>query len=102
MAKVFCVSYDLKDPPGNYSGLYKVLTNCTNWWHYLESTWLVVDESYDILWKKLQPQLGPKDGLLVIGVTDESAGWLPKDAWDWIRQNVDSTPPQPKAQLTAV
>lgn len=37
---------------------------CGTWWHYLESC------------------------LLVIGLTDDYAGWLPKDAWEWINAPV--------------
>ncbi len=96
MSKVFCVTYDLTDPKADYSGLYNVLTDCAHWWHFLHSTWLVADESYEILWKKLEPQIRPNDRLLVIGVTSESAGYLPKDAWAWIKQNVDSPQNQPE------
>jgi hypothetical protein len=49
------------------------------------STWLV-DTSLDAqgIWDRLAPHVDKSDFVLVIGVTREYQGWLPKDAWEWI------------------
>ena len=87
--KVFCVSYDLNKPGQNYNELIKELKDSQVWWHYLDSTWLIkTDESADNLSSRLKKHLDKNDNLLIIRVTKDYAGWLPKDAWDWIQKNV--------------
>jgi hypothetical protein len=36
------VCYDLNKPGQNYSDLIAKLKSYGNWWHHLDSTWLVV------------------------------------------------------------
>lgn len=89
MPKAYCVSYDLKAPNRNYDGLYSALKNTTRWWHYLESTWiLMTDETVAQVWERLAPNVDQNDRLLIIEVRDNVQGWLPKDAWDWIHSYV--------------
>ena len=54
--------------------------------HYLGSTWLV-DTSLTAqgIWDRLSPHVDTNDFVLVIGITRDSQGWLPKDAWEWIK-----------------
>lgn len=83
---IYAVNYDLKQPGRNYSGLYQAIKGCGAWWHFLESTWLV-DTSLDAggIWKRLKPHFDRNDSALIIGVTRDYSGWLPKDAWEWIK-----------------
>ena len=55
------------------------------WWHYLGSTWLI-DTKLDAegIWKRLDTHFEENDRALVIGVTKDYRGWLPKGAWEWI------------------
>lgn len=86
---VYCVSYDLKKPGQNYDDLIEALKNSPNWWHYLESTWLIyTPETADQLSKRLLNHIDENDRLLVINATRPHAGWLPQDAWDWINKFV--------------
>lgn len=39
---VYCVSYDLNKAGQNYNDLYEELKKSPNWWHHLDSTWLIV------------------------------------------------------------
>jgi len=82
---IYAVNYDLKKPGRDYTGLYEAIKSCGAWWHYLGSTWLV-DTSLDAqgVWDRLAPHIDGDDSVLVIGVTDDHQGWLPKKAWDWI------------------
>lgn len=84
------VTYDLKRPGQDYKAVHEAIKSCgSSWWHYLESTWLV--ESYqtaDEIAAKVRQHIDQNDRLLVIGVTADSAGWLPKDAWEWINSHV--------------
>lgn len=38
---VYLVTYDLKQPGQDYSGVHEAIKSCGAWWHFLESTWLV-------------------------------------------------------------
>jgi hypothetical protein len=89
MNKVYMVSYDLNKPGQDYKGLYEELKNSSNWWHYLDSTWLIyTSESAHKLFDRLSPHLDKGDRILVIRVTNEYQGWLTEEAWQWIRQYV--------------
>lgn len=86
---VYCVSYDLKAPGRNYSSLFKALEQSGKWWHFLRSTWLInTPETAAQLWNRLATHIDRGDYLLIIEVRGEFYGWLPEDAWDWIRENV--------------
>lgn len=82
---IYAINYDLKQPGQDYSGLHEAIRSCGDWWHYLGSTWLV-DTNLGAagIWKRLDPHVDRNDRVLVIGVTKEYQGWLPKDAWEWI------------------
>ncbi len=82
---IYAINYDLRQPGRDYSGLYEAIKRCGAWWHYLGSTWLV-DTGLDAqgIWKRLDPHVDRNDSMLVIGVTKDYAGWLPKDAWEWL------------------
>lgn len=38
---LYIISYDLREPDRDYTGLYDALKGFSNWWHYLESTWII-------------------------------------------------------------
>jgi hypothetical protein len=83
---IYAISYDLKRPGQNYEGLYQAIRSCGATWHYLESTWLVdTSLSAQGIWDRLAPQLDKSDHVLVIGVTRNYQGWLPREAWEWIK-----------------
>lgn len=87
--KAFSINYDLSKPGRNYSGLYEAIKSFGSWWHYLDSTWIVItNERPQQIWDRLENHIDENDSLLVIEVMDNVQGWLPKDAWDWIHENV--------------
>src|SRR5947208_3217570 len=87
--KVYCVSYELRVAGKNYEPLYNELKKSTRWWHYLQSTWLIqTDETAVQVWQRLVAHVDQQDSVLLIEVRNNAQGWLPKDAWDWIRDNV--------------
>ncbi len=82
---IYAINYDLKRPGQNYEGLHEAIKNCGDWWHFLGSTWLVDSGlTAEGIWTRLEPHVDKNDFFLVIGVTRDYQGWLPKDAWDWI------------------
>lgn len=84
---IYAINYDLKRPGQNYSALYEAIKGCGAWWHYLGSTWLLdTNLTASGIWERLAPHVDKNDSFLVIGVTRDYSGWLPKDAWDWIKE----------------
>ena len=82
---IYAINYDLKRPGQNYDALYDAIKNCGDWWHYLNSTWLVHTQlTAQDIWDKLKPHVDKNDSVLVIRVTRDYTGLLPKDAWEWI------------------
>ncbi|MFJ5456197.1 hypothetical protein [Pectobacterium sp. CHL-2024] len=86
---VYYVSYDLNKTGQNYSALYEELKKSPGWCHALDSTWLVsTAETAQRLSDRLRKHLDDNDHILVMGVTKDNAGWLPKSTWEWINKHV--------------
>ncbi|OFW02122.1 MAG: hypothetical protein A3G20_02275 [Acidobacteria bacterium RIFCSPLOWO2_12_FULL_59_11] len=62
-----------------------------NWWHFIEQTVIVTTHhDADAFAKLLIPHIETTDALLVSEIdADKCQGWLPKVAWDWIRNTSD-------------
>lgn len=87
--KAYSITYDLKNPGRDYKKLYEAIKASGKWWHYLESTWLVVtDETSQQIWNRIGRTIDDNDFVLIIEVRKDVHGWLPKDAWDWIYTNI--------------
>lgn len=85
---VYIISYDLSKLLKGYSGLYDAIKGFDNWWHYLDSTWMIktskdVKDVYDIL----RPHIHEDDNIIITELGKKRTGWLPKKAWEWIRKN---------------
>lgn len=86
---ILLITYDLKQPDRDYVSLYEAIKNTSrNWWHYLESTWLIdTNITPDECVKRLRQTMDEDDFLLVVDITGcARQGWLPSKAWDWIKQ----------------
>jgi hypothetical protein len=82
---IYAINYDLKKPGRDYADLYTAIKSCGAWWHYLESTWLVdTNLNANGIWNKVKDAIDNSDRMLIIGVTADNSGWLPKEAWEWI------------------
>lgn len=83
---VYVVSYDLNKSDKDYNDLYKVLKKYS-YIHYLDSTWLIeTSESSTQIYDKLKPYIDKNDYILVIQAQNNYWGWLPNDAWDWLKK----------------
>jgi hypothetical protein len=84
---ILLVTYDLKTPGKNYSPLYEALKTQGKWWHYLTSTWLLsTTKPPQQVFADLSPHLTSQDYLLIFTVGKPYWGTLPKEAWDWIKE----------------
>jgi len=87
---IYAISYDLKKPGQNYDDLYEELKSFGGYWHYLDSIWLVsTDLSADQMSERMKIHTDANDFFLIIRVVADYQGWLPKEAWDWIHQNIN-------------
>ena len=83
---IYSINYDLNKPGQDYAKLHEAIKGLGPWWHYLDSTWLVdTNLNADQIWNRLSQHVDKNDFVLVIGVTRDYSGWLPKDAWEWIK-----------------
>ena len=95
---VYAICYELNRPGQSYKDLHEAIAGLGAWWHQLHSTWLVkTDKSAKDIVRILREgdRMAPNDRLLVIRVDGDYQGWLPKEAWEWIRKAI---PPAPAAR----
>lgn len=85
--KALLVTYDLKAPGRDYSSLHEAIKTSITWWHYLESTWIIItNETPKQVSDRLKTKIDTNDRLLIIEITDATvSGWLPRKGWDWLR-----------------
>lgn len=85
------ITYDLRTPGKDYGALVEEIKSIGAWWHYLQSTWIVVTplEARQVC-ERLRTRIDSNDHLLVVTIhaRDGMDGWLPKAAWDWLAANV--------------
>jgi hypothetical protein len=83
----YLIGYDLHPKNGEtYSGLIDAIKTLGNWWHHLDSTWVVVTNLNPVqIRDTLQRHLMPDDQLLVVqsardaawfGFTENGGQWL--------------------------
>lgn len=88
---LYLVSYDLKESEKDYNSLFEAIKGCsTQWWHYLESVWIINSKnSIDECNSLIKAQMSDKDFLFIVDITDKKyQGWLPSRAWEWIKSNI--------------
>ncbi|MCK4251849.1 hypothetical protein KAX97_10395 [candidate division WOR-3 bacterium] len=71
--------------------LHETIKNSPNiktWWHYLKHCYIIISDSDVVELSTEIREIIPKKGFLLMSVNlDQSDGWLPKKAWDWIKRN---------------
>lgn len=84
------ITYDLNKPRQNYDDLIEKIKGLGTWWHYLDSTWIVVSSlSPSQAFERMRPALDKSDSALVLNITGDSySGWLTQEAWDWLKKHV--------------
>ena len=77
----------------NYKRFHEQLTTANgvnSWWHYLQSTYILkVDYNIDISHvSDYVRKIAPEKRFLATEMNPGSiGGWLPKEAWDWIKKH---------------
>lgn len=86
----YVISYDLNKPGQDYKSLYEAIKACGNWWHCLDSTWMVSSTMTAIdIANKLWPHMDRNDKLLVTPIAS-GAAWagFTGDCESWIKKNL--------------
>ena len=87
---IYSINYDLNRPGQNYSEVRDAIKSCGDWWHFLESHWLVdTNLTAKGIWNKLLPHADKNDNFLIVGISRDYNGFLPQKAWDWINSRAD-------------
>ena len=72
--RTYMVGYDLNKPLQNYADLIEALKNYPNWWHHLDSTWIIkTNDSATMIRDHLRQFIDANDELLVARLSGESA-----------------------------
>ena len=81
---ILIVTYELKSTLKDYSPFFDALKkNAGQWWHFMESTWIVsTNFPPDDFAKLLYPHMTNADSLFVGRLQKDYQGWLPADASD--------------------
>ena len=83
---LYLITYDLKSPGRDYSSLYNQIKSYGEWWHYIDSTWIIkTDNSIEEVSNSIRKMMDINECLLIVEITNcKRNGWLRKSAWDWI------------------
>jgi hypothetical protein len=90
--RTYLVGYDLNRPRGasDYPELYKALQAYPNWWHHLDSTWIIkTDWSSVQIRDDLRQHIDSGDKLLVVRLEGTGAwfGFNEKGS-QWLKNNL--------------
>nr|WP_298994837.1 hypothetical protein [uncultured Allomuricauda sp.] len=90
MKKSFLIGYDLNKSGQDYETLIEQIKNLGNWWHCLDSTFIVKSLSTAAsIRDHLKKFIDSNDELLIVGLTREGA-WtgFSEECSDWLRKNL--------------
>lgn len=87
--RTYLIGYDLKKPGKDYTTLIAGIKQLGDWWHYLDSTWIVkTNSSASDIRDELKPLIDPNDQLLVVRLQGDWASWLNVEGNDWLSENL--------------
>lgn len=88
---IYLVSYDVKNSRRDALIRETLLTISEAWWHQLSGVWLLNTQhnSYEIH-NFLLKYFTEEDRLFIIRISNDADynGYLPKNAWVWIEENM--------------
>ncbi|MBI2669531.1 MAG: hypothetical protein HYX20_00040 [Candidatus Yanofskybacteria bacterium] len=83
---IILITYDLNNPGKDYMPLYSAIKDISGtWWHSLTSVWLIdTDKNTNRVRDMLTPRIDSNDELFVVRLTPDYAGYLSREAWQWL------------------
>ena len=89
MNKVYSISHQLKAAERDYTPLFEAIQRSPKWHKIMDSTWFIVSsETPQQIWNRLAEHIDTKDRLLILEVTNSRYGWLAKESWAWLREEL--------------
>jgi len=90
MKKSYLIVYDLNKSGQDYTTLIEKIKKPGNWWHCLDSTFIVKSSSTaSLIRDHLKKFIDSNDELLILRLNGEG-GWMgfKKECSDWLRKNL--------------
>lgn len=85
----YIISYDLNSPTNNRTAVEDSIKSLGSWCKYVSTTFLISSyKSLDDVQSIATKNLDSNDSMIICKVQKPIAGWLTKDKWDWIGQNI--------------
>jgi hypothetical protein len=82
---VLLITHALNNRLKDYAPFFNVIKTSGEWWHYFDTSWIVVTfYSPQQLAALLYPHMEKPDRLLVIKLQKDYQGWLDEEAWNWL------------------
>lgn len=88
---VYLISYDLNNLGKNYDGVIEAIKNASTgaWCKPLKSVFLIKSNlTVDQVSERIQNEADDDDRWLVIEVINNKQGWLDKDMWKYINEDI--------------
>ena len=89
---IYMVGYDLNKSGKNYDGLIaKIKQISADWWHHLDSTWLISHNGDSVAVRDtLSPYIDKDDELLIVKLAKSDAAWVGfnADGSAWLKKNL--------------
>ena len=93
---IFTITYDISDSKLDHSGFFNAIKSLGPWMRYIETSWLLSTSRFDNaegILDFIRPHMDEaEDYILVAELTTNYNGWLPDDAWKWIRDQRTGVP----------
>lgn len=89
---VYMITYDLNNPGQRYDEVIQAIKDASTgaWCSYWKSSFLIRSDytSANALYMTIEPHLDKNDKIIVIEVKNNKQGWLDKENWDYIDNNI--------------
>lgn len=87
---LYAINLGIEDDKRDYTKLYEKIMTLGSWMHYVDYTWVIQPRSADATAKSIATELLPhidkeNDYMMVVALGNDSSGWLPDDAWSWLK-----------------
>ncbi|MCC3668069.1 hypothetical protein [Terrisporobacter mayombei] len=86
----YMITYDLNSEGQNYNKVIESIKNSgSSWCTYWKSSYLIKSSlTPNQIANNIEPYLDSNDRLIVIEVKNNYQGWLTKEQWKFIRENI--------------
>lgn len=89
---VYMITYDLNKEGQNYTKVIEAIKEASDgtWCHYWDSAFLIRSnyQSANDVFEKVKPYLDGNDRFFVVEAKKNYQGWLSKDQWKHIDENI--------------